>query len=467
MFSDRLDELQFLERAYHSDRAEFLVVYGRRRTGKTALLHKFCKDKPHIYWTATLSSETLLLKDFTRAIWQAAEPSRGDPGFAYESWERAFEALGESSGDARRVVVIDEFSYLAGTNPGVPTVLQKAWDEFLHGLNHLFILCGSHIGMMEKEVLEYRAPLYGRRTGQLLLRPLPLHSSRDFFPRYSHEDQIRAFAVLGGMPAYLQQFDDRTSISDNLERHILDRNSFLYLEPQFLLREELRDPRNYFAILQAIAHGRTRPNQISQAIGERGSLVSRYLVVLQELHLVERRVPITEQRPEKSRKGTYRLSDPFLRFWFRFVAPNMHRLDIGDTRSVLKDVRSELPRYIGPVFEDICRDWVREQGARGALPFVPERVGAWWDRDQEIDVVACQNDAALLGECKWITSPVGLNILDDLKGKAGTLKIDTGWKEIHLALFSRSGFTPELTEVAGIEGVLLIGPEELLAYDGS
>ncbi|OGO16567.1 MAG: hypothetical protein A2Z14_04335 [Chloroflexi bacterium RBG_16_48_8] len=465
MFSNRARELDLLERAYNSDRSEFLVVYGRRRSGKTALLHEFCKDKPHIYWTATLSSEALLLKDFTRAIWQAAESRRTDPGFVYESWERAFEALAEYPNDARRVIVIDEFPYLVGTNPGISTILQKAWDEFLHRRNHVFILCGSHIGMMEKEVLEYRAPLFGRRTGQLLLRPLPFHSSRDFFPKYSAEDQIRAFAVLGGVPAYLQQFDDRKSILDNIERHILDRNSFLYLEPQFLLREELRAPRNYFAILQAIAHGRTKPNQIAQSIGETGSLVSRYLVVLQELHLVERRVPITEKRPEKSRKGTYRLSDPFLRFWFRFVAPNMHTLDVGDTRSVLKDVRSELPQYIGLVFEDICRDWVREQGALGELPFIPERVGAWWVRDQEIDVVAYREDTALMGECKWIAAPVGLNILEDLKRKAGRLTQDAGWKEIHLALFSRSGFTPELMGVARMGEVLLVGSEELLAYD--
>jgi AAA+ ATPase superfamily predicted ATPase len=463
MFSNRVNELDLLERAYESDRAEFLVVYGRRRTGKTALLHEFCRDKPHVYWTATLSSEALLLKDFTRAIWQAAESERTDPGFVYESWDRAFEALTEYPSETRRVIVIDEFPYLVRTNPGVSTVLQKSWDEFLHRRNHVLILCGSHIGMMEKEVLEYRAPLYGRRTGQLLLQPLPVHSSRDFFPRYSAEDQIRAFAVLGGIPAYLQHFDDRKSIFENIERHILDRNSFLYLEPQFLLREELRDPRNYFAILQAIAHGRTRPNQIAQSIGETGSLVSRYLVVLQELHFVKRRVPITEKRPEKSRKGTYRLSDPFLRFWFRFVAPSMHTLDIGDTGYVLKNVKSELPKYIGPVFEDICRDWVRERGARGELPFTPERVGAWWVKDQEIDVVAYQKDTALVGECKWSTTPVGLNILEELKRKAGTLAHDARWKEIHLALFSRSGFTPDLLDVAKQGEVLLIGPEELLA----
>lgn len=463
MFSNRVNELELLKRANNSGRAEFLVVYGRRRTGKTTLLHEFCRDKPHVYWIATLSSEALLLKDFTRAIWQSAEPKRTDPGFVYESWERAFEALAEYPNDVRRVIVIDEFPYLVATNPGVSTILQKAWDEYLRRSNLLLILCGSHIGMMEKEALEYRAPLYGRRTGQLLLRPLPLHSCRDFFPRYSAEDQVRAFAVLGGIPAYLQQFDDRRSIFDNIERNILDRNSFLYLEPQFLLREELRDPRNYYAILQAIAHGRTKPNQIAQSIGETGSLVSRYLVVLQELHLVERRVPITEKRPDKSRRGTYRLRDPFLRFWFRFVAPNIHLLDVGNTDSVLKSVRSELPNYVGPVFEDICRDWVREQAAIGELPFTPERIGAWWAKDQEVDVVAYRKGMALIGECKWIATQIGLNIFEELKQKAGTLARDTGWKQFHLVLFSRSGFTPELMKVARQGEVMLVGPEELLA----
>ncbi len=267
MFIDRERELAFLERVWTSDRAELLVVYGRRRVGKTALLRTFCAERSQTFWVASLSSEALLRQSFTQAVWATTHPERPEPGFTYATWPRAFEALADLALTQRHVVVLDEFPYLVHAEGSVPSVLQQVWDERLQHTRLLLILCGSHIGMMEQEVLLYRAPLYGRRTGQIRLRPLPLRAATAFFPRYTPVEQIEAYAVLGGIPAYLGQFDDRVPLLTNIEHHIVAMDSYLYLEPQFLLREELREPHNYFAILQAIAQGRTRLNEIAQATG--------------------------------------------------------------------------------------------------------------------------------------------------------------------------------------------------------
>ncbi len=303
MFVDRESELASLEAAWRSERAELIVVYGRRRVGKTALLRAFCENQPSAFWVASPSSEALLRRSFTDAIWQADHPGGGAAGYSYESWERAFLALGELAAERRLVVVIDEFPYLANADPSIPSVLQKVWDERLQHTRLMLILCGSHIGMMERELLEYRAPLYGRRTGQIHLRPLPLRAAAALFPAYDAVQQIETYAVLGGIPAYLTQWDSREPLLVNVEQRILNPASYLYLEPQFLLREELQEPRNYFALLQAIAQGKTRLNEISQATGMERGPASRYLAILQDLHLVERRVPVTERQPDKSRRG--------------------------------------------------------------------------------------------------------------------------------------------------------------------
>lgn len=467
MFVDRDRELAFLARAWSSQRAELLVVYGRRRVGKTALLRQFCLGRSHTFWVASLSSEALLRQSFTQVLWQSTHPDRPDPGFTYATWQRAFEALADVATDQRHVVVLDEFPYLAHTEASVPSVLQQVWDERLQHTRLVLILCGSQIGMMEQEVLLYRAPLYGRRTGQILLRPLPVSAATAFFPRYTPVQQLEAYAILGGIPAYLGQFDDREAVLPNIERHILARESMLAMEPLFVLREELREPRNYFAILQAIAQGRTRLNEIAQATGIERQPVSRYLAVLQDLQLVERRVPVTEAHPEKSRKGLYQLRDHFLRFWFRFVLPHTSLLESGQTTPVLQRVAADLPTFLGLVFEEICREWVRDQSAPAPWGFLPTRVGAWWEREAEIDVVAMGEDAVLVGECKWTTRPVGTNVLDDLKRTAYPLLHQGGWATVVYVLFARAGFTSAVEARAREEGVLLVGPTHLLAPGGT
>jgi len=462
VFVDRERELERLRAAWESGRAELLIVYGRRRVGKTTLLRHFLADRPHTYWVATMTADELLRRSFTEALWRTAHPDGSAPGFTYDDWVAALGSLADQAQSGRHAVVIDEYPYLAGAQPGVSSILQKVWDEQLQHTRFMLVLCGSSIGMMEREALEYRAPLYGRRTGQLRLGPLPVRAAAALLPRYEATDAITAYGVLGGIPAYLRLFDDRVRLTENIERHILDPDGYLHSEPEFLLREELREPRNYFGILQAIAGGRTRLNEIAQITGLERTAASRYLATLRDLRLVERRVPITETQPEKSRKGIYRLSDPFLRFWFRFVGPCRSVLESGVTGPAARQVAEALPQFTGPAFEDLCRAWVAERAAAGALPVAVERIGSWWARDREVDIVAVGGDAILIGECKWSARPVGVSVLDELERAAEPLVAQFPNRRVVYALFARTGFSPKLREVAKARGVLLVSAERLL-----
>jgi AAA+ ATPase superfamily predicted ATPase len=251
----------------------------------------------------------------------------------YPTWEDIFRLLARHAQAERLVVVLDEFTYLVDAHPPLASILQRLWDSHLTRSKLMLILCGSYVGMMEKAVLGYRAPLYRRRTGQYMLEPLGFHDARLFFPTYDPVDQVRAYAVFGGTPAYLNTLPASQPLLTNVAQRALTRGTFLYDEVRLLLQQELREPRNYFAILEAIASGRTRLNEIKQATGLEG--ISAYLDTLQGLRLIERIVPATESKPHKSRRGLYRLCDHFFRFWFRFIHPNRTPLERGGAQVIL------------------------------------------------------------------------------------------------------------------------------------
>ena len=320
---------------------------------------------------------------------------------------------------------MDEFTYLIGGNKAIPSILQKVWDERLKNSNIFLVLCGSFIGMMETEVLGYRAPLYGRHTGSVLLSPLELPAVPDFFPRYSPAQQLEAWAVLGGMPYYLSAFSDREEIFSNIRKRILDVQGLLYREPQLLFFEELREPRNYFSILRAIAQGSTRLNEISQKAGVGdSSMTSRYLDILQKMRLVYRSVPATETQPQKSKKGIYRISDFFLRFWFRYVHPYQNMLDLGMADGILEHrVRPGFEGFLSYAFKEAARSYIARLARKGNMSFLPERIGNWWDQNSEIDVLAVSESesALLVGECKWSENPIGANILQASKSSRSSV----------------------------------------------
>lgn len=462
-FMDREDELAQLEAQFEADRAGLFVLYGRRRVGKTELLRAFCQGKPHLFFVATLSSDPEQLAAFSQQIWGFGHEQVPE-GFTFPAWEAAFHALADLPG--RPVVVMDEFTYLIAGNAAIPSILQKLWDERLRDSQLLLILCGSYIGMIEQQVLGYRAPLYGRRSGSLYLNPLRLPAAAGFFPTYSEVERIEAWSVVGGMPHYLSLLDDRVDLPSNLRRLILSPQGALYNEPRLVLMEELRQPRNYFSILGAMAQGRTALNEIAQGSGVGSSTtVNRYLTTLRELRVVNRVVPITERQPQKSRKGLYEIEDSFLRFWFRYVHPNQSALELGLSEAVLRDrVQPTFAEYVGQALERAAREYVAARAQAGSLPFLPERVGRWWSPQGEIEVVAVndQTGEMLAGECKWASRPVGVNVFDALVRKSAVLAKIGGWTERSYMLFSKSGFTDAMLERAAGAPVELIGPADLI-----
>jgi hypothetical protein len=462
MFINRERELAMLETRYGSEQAEFFVLYGRRRIGKTELLRAFCRDKRHVFFVADLGSETLLLNAFSRAIGESLV-APGVP-LSFATWDAAFEYLANAARAERLVVVLDEFGYLAQANPAFPSILQRLWDTRLQHTRIALVLCGSYVSLMEREVLAYRSPLYGRRTAQYLLTPLDLEGLPLFFPRYRPDEQITTYAVLGGTPAYLRQFNARQPLLENIREQILMPQTYLYDEPRFLLMQEVREPRSYFAIMEAMARGNTRPNEIAQAAGLGGGATAMpYLKMLMDLRLVERETPVTERHPHKSRKSIYRICDPFFRFWFRFVYP--HRSALEEGRPVMEQhVVPHLDQFTSGTFEELCRRHVW----RMPLPFTPERVGVWWSPKGKADVVAVSESTCtlLVGECKWSARPVGANVLEDLNHVARLLQAEGDWEQTHLAIFARSGFTPALQEVAARGEVILVTPQDLVQPKG-
>lgn len=466
MFIDRKTELDLLDQRYRTNQAELFVLYGRRRVGKTELLHAFCSDKPHIFFIATLSSDSEQLATFSQQVYgftHADVPA----GFSFPSWEAAFQALADLPMQPKPIIVLDEFTYLISGNKAIPSILQKVWDEKLKNIKIMVVLCGSYIGMMETEVLGYRAPLYGRRTAGLLLRPMDLSSAALFFPGYSTEEKFIAWAVVGGMPYYLRTFQDFQDIFTNIRQHILDAQSgTLFNEPRLLLLEELREPRNYFSILKAIAQGRTRLNDIAQGAGiGDATTVARYLDILQQMRLITRRVPATETQPEKSKKGMYQIDDHFLRFWFRYVHPNQSSLDLGLADAILQQrIKPDLDHFVAAAFEEAAITFIGKLAQAGELDFIPERIGGWWNRETEIDALAINHSEkiALVGECKWTVHPVGQSVLDDLRLKVEVLMKNHEINKVQFALFARNGFTPDLKDRSEKEGILLFTVDSLV-----
>ena len=450
-FIDRVTELQFLETKWLSGKAELLVLWGKRRVGKTELVKQFIQEKPSIYFMAESTGEKEQLHRFSKAVGQFfQEPLLETRGFS--QWEEAFTYL--KSKKERFVLAIDEFPYLIQSNPAIPSLFQKGWDEYLADSNICLILFGSSMAMMENEVLGYRSPLYGRRSGQWLVEPMPFRAAGLFRAGKSFADRLAHFAVAGGIPAYWLQLSPEKDILANLQDHVLRKGEMLYDEMEFLLRMELREPRYSFALLQAIAQGKCKLSEIVNATGLTQSLANKYLGVLADLRIVEREVPVTEATPLKSKKGLYRINDEFCRFWFRFVLPYRSELEMGRVDQVSQAIISRLPQYLGDIYEKVARETLPTH-MDSFFPFTA--IGRYWERGEEIDVVAVNQElnAILFCEVKASEKPVGVDILEVLKEKAAKVRWGSTQRREYFCLFSKAGYTNALLEQARMEGVAL------------
>jgi AAA+ ATPase superfamily predicted ATPase len=457
-FIDREGELRFLEEKWEDPKAQLIVLWGKRRVGKTELVKQFISGKPSIYFLAESTSEKEQLQRFSQSLGRFfEEPLLLTRGFA--SWEEAFVYL--KARKERFVLAIDEFPYLIQSNPAITSLFQKGWDEHLSASNVYLILFGSSIAMMENEVLGYRSPLYGRRSGQWLVEPMPFRAAGEFRQGKPFADRFAHFAVAGGIPAYWLHLGSDKGIERNLRDHVLRKGEVLYEEVEFLLRTELREPRYYFALLQAIAQGKRKLAEIVNATGLAQPLANKYLGVLGDLRIVEREVPVTEEIPFKSKKGLYRICDEFCQFWFRFVLPRRAELEMGRHDVVAADIISQLPQYLGGVYEKIARETLLLH-VDDFFPFAA--IGRWWDRSEEIDVVAVNKaqDSILFCETKATEKPVGTDILEALKEKSRKVKWGSADRKEFYCLFSRKGFTPGMLEQARNEGIALFREDKRL-----
>lgn len=467
MFVNRQRELDALAARYASGRAELVVVTGRRRVGKTALLAACANGKRALRFTAFLDSEESHLRRLSAALRQLERPEvPAPPDFSYGSWEALFQTMGALAGSERLLVILDEWPYLAGSSQHLASVLQHVWDETLQHTGLMLALSGSYLSVMERDILGQQAPLYGRRTGQLVIHPLEIGDAALFLPAYSPDEMVEVYAVTGGMPGYLLQFSDSQGLWANLRRAVFSRDTFLYQEPDLLLREELREPRLYAALLRAMAQGHHQVAQIVQAAGfSDRATATRYLDTLRSLGLVENRQPVTPRHKQRS-WGTWHLLDPYLRFWGNWILPFTSQIEFGETERFIQEiVRPGWERFVGFSWEELARQHVRQLAAQRAIPFWPEEVGSWWSPAGQIDVVAVQRDrrCALLGEARWRHEPMVVADLEALQAKARTwLESEKGW-DLWLVLFSRSGFSPALiTRAAADPHLLLLTPADVV-----
>ena len=436
LFVDREEELQFLEKHFSSRSAELIVIYGRRRVGKTELSLKFLKDKPHIYFLADRRPESELIHDLKLRMGLFIK----DESFAkldIKDWAELFQEFWKWRKDERIVVILDEFPMLIEGNHAIPSIFQKIWDLNLKDKHVMLIILGSSVGMMETEVLGYKSPLYGRRTGQWKLEPLKLPHLKHFFPNYNYEELISVYGCLGGVPAYLLKFDPQKDFWENCEDKILKKGEFLHEEAEFLLREELREPRNYSAILKAIALGAKNYGEILSLTNMDKSMLSKYTSVLEDLGFIKRIYPIGIK--PKPRKGLYTIADNYLRFWFKYVFPNRAELEIGNTSYILDKIREDYNTYLGSTYEQAAYEFLTEMKRKNLLPFSFKTLGKWWYKDKEIDLIALDEEKSIVTffEVKWST----LNkqdcerILNDLKTKSSIFR----WprKKENLAIIAR------------------------------
>ena len=445
-FVDREQEMNTLKREYERDGSSLVVLYGRRRVGKTTLISEFIKDKKALFFLASEESESQNRLAFQE---KTAEFLNSDllKNVEVKSWDVLFKAIMDTPFDTKPVIVLDEFQYLGKANPAFPSIFQRIWEEILKDKDVMVILCGSLISMMQSQTLAYGSPLYGRRTAQIRLKQIPFRYYHEFFPDKSRKELIEMYAVTGGVPKYIELFSQSRDIYSAIESCILNRSGYLYDEPHFLLQQEVSEVGSYFSIIKAIAAGNTKLSAIAGVLEVKSTSLTKYLKTLIDLDILEREVPVTEENPEKSKKGLYKIKDNYLRFWFAFVYPNMSFIESGHSRIVMDKIRKSLVRsHIAFVYEDVCKERMWEMNAEGVWPFYFSKLGRYWGAKEEIDIAAIDPEGKnlILGECKYWQEPVGISVLRDLEVKAKTVAWERNERKVWYAVFSASGFTEEL-----------------------
>lgn len=463
-FWDREHELELLEKQYQQPGSNLFVVYGRRRVGKTTALARFSEGKPSIFYLADRSMETTLMQRMLATMARFL----GDDLLAQvtpPNWDWILsQFVQRANWENKIVLVIDEFQALAQVNEAFPSILQRLWDTQLKAKNLMLVLCGSLVGMMYRTTLAYDSPLYGRRTGQMRMRPL---SFSDLYETFSlpFNDMVELYAVSGGVPVYVEALtagidrppaDPRAALMRHIDEHVLDPGGRLYDEPRFVLSGEVSETTTFFSLLHAIAAGNRQPTHIAGKLGLSTSYLSSYTRILLDLEVLDKRLPVTAD-PRRSRRSLYYIGDNLFDFWFRYVYPYQSELESGRPAIAREEIRQTFDQYVSRAFEECIRNWLWRLQEREQLPFAMHKLGSWWNKSTEIDLVGT-NEAThdiVFGECKWSQSPVGLDLLKALYNKAHQVPWHRDERREWFVLASRSGFQDSLIERArrpGIDG---------------
>ncbi len=458
MFIGREKELDTLNRLYKSDKFEFAVIYGRRRVGKTALINKFLDGKKAVYFTGVESNAKQNLENLSKCIAEYTSGISADTVFS--SVQSAFEFLFEAAEDKRIIFVIDEYPYFARAEKSLASTLQMLIDKHKDSSKLMLILCGSSMSYMEDNVLAYKSPLYGRRTAQLKIEPFDFENACHFFDNFSAEDKALIYGAFGGTPQYLSQINDRLSVEENIKNTFLNASSFLYEEPVNLLKQEVREPSLYTAIIGAVASGAVRMTEISVKIGENTSNSSSYIKNLISLGILKKESPYNEK---ESKRTIYAIEDNMFRFWYRFVINNSSLISRGAADLVYNRINPFFPDYMGKVFEDICTQYLWKLLLTEKSPVLFESLGRWWGNDPkekcqtEIDIMGEQDkNTALFAECKWTNEKVDVKVLDTLVKRSELFS----YKNTFLFLFAKTGFTQSC-----IDKAKEMGNVRLVAYE--
>lgn len=464
MFIGREKELADLNALYDTDKFQMPVIYGRRRVGKSTLIRKFVEDKRAVLFTAIESTSERNLELFSRSIYKTLLPTMTKmPPF--QSFEAAFDFLTEYTKKERCVVVIDEYPYLAASDKSISSRLQSYIDGEWKDSKMYLILCGSSMSFMENQVLGYQSPLYGRRTAQIKLLPFDYLTSACFVPNYSEEDKALVYGVTGGIPKYLELFRPELTVYENIIQLFFDSSGYLYEEPGNLLKQELRDVSTYNAIIEALASGAVKVNEIVTKVHSDTATVSYCLKSLISIGIVEKCAAITEE--DNKKKTSYVICDNMFRFWYRFVPNGIDLILMQYGKKYFEEsVLPQLPDYMGSIFEEMCRNYLQQISVQGKLDFTITKIGRWWGtnpklrQEEEIDIVGVNSltKCVLLGECKYQNQGIHLETAQKLMERGLLI---TQYPNKSYVLCSKTHFTDEVKRFAKENKIMLVTLRDL------
>ena len=468
MFLCREYELTTLNRRYQSNQCECVIIYGRRRVGKTALILEFAKDKKAILFPALSANAKDNLAALSKAIAAYNNPDISSVP-VYQSFDDAFAAITRIAKKERVIFAIDEFPYLCEADDSITSRLQHLLDHDWKDSQLFLILCGSSMSYMEKEVLSEKSPLFGRRTAQLKVLPLSYRDAAKFHPELSAEENAFIYGITGGIPHYINLLNVRQSVKEALLENFFDRSAYLFDEPNNLLRQELREPTVYNSIITAIAEGASKSNEIASKVHLESSACSKYLKVLMKLEIIQKIEPVMN---DSKKKVIYRITDPFFRFWYRYVPSNMMAITAGQMYRIYDmSIEGDINNYMGQVFEAMSRSWLMDH--LNQLPFQLGTIGEWWGNDPkrkseiQIDVVCVEAQKPnhgsgkrfLIGSCKYKNEPIGTDELERLADYASV--ITTPNDQCFYYIFSKGGFTEGVKKLAAEGKVFLLTLDDM------